>query len=167
MAAAMLPAFLWTLTPLSAQKMGYLNSLALLSQMPQVAQADTAVMRMRDSLYVEGQVRAKLLQDKYTALVKDVNEGSVPPREAQLREEEVMKGQQELEKYQQEISAWLGAQREKLYDPILDQLQKAIDEVGTEHSFQFIFDVSSLNFIVYAEESVDVTPLVKAKLGLP
>ena len=165
LAAAMLLTLV-SVSDLSAQKMGYINSLAILSQMPDVAQADTAIMLLRDSLYGEGQLRAKLLQDKYDDLVKDVDAGTVPPREAQLREEEVMKGRQDLEKYENDITQWLAVKRETFYGPALEKLQKAIDEVGTENGFQFIFDVSSLNFIVYAEESVDVTPLVKAKLGL-
>lgn len=165
LAAAMLLTLV-SVSDLSAQKMGYINSLAILSQMPDVAQADTAIMLLRDSLYGEGQLRAKLLQDKYDDLVKDVDEGTVPPREAQLREEEVMKGRQDLEKYENDITQWLAVKREVFYGPALVKLQQAIDEVGAENGFQFIFDVSSLNFIVYAEESVDVTPLVKAKLGL-
>ena len=166
MLAAGMLALLLPASNLSAQKMGYMNSIAILSEMPEIALADTAVMKLRDSLYADGEVKAKALQEKYLKYVEEVNQGTVPPKEAQVREEEIAKGQEELQQYEQQITNWLGAQREILYNPALDRLQKAIDDVGKENQFQFIFDVSTLNFIVYAEESVDVTPLVRAKLGL-
>jgi len=158
-------AALFSTGDLAAQKMGYMNSLAILSEMPEIALADTAIMKMRDSLYAEGEAKAKALQEKYLKYVEEMNQGTVPPKVAQTREEEITKEQQDLQKYEGEITAWLGKQRERLYTPALEMLQKAIDEVGKENGFQFIFDVSNLNFIVYAEESVDVTPLIRAKLG--
>jgi outer membrane protein len=151
---------------LSAQKMGYLNSVALLGAMPEIAQADTVVMFLRDSLYQEGQGKAKLLQDKYMVYMQQMQEGTLPPKEAQKQEAEIRKGQEELQAYEQEISSWLAQQREVLYGPLLDRLQNAIDEVGKENSFQFIFDISTMNIIVFAEESVDVGPLIRAKLGM-
>lgn len=151
---------------LSAQKMGYMNSLNVLSQMPEIAQADTMVMMLRDSLLTEGEKKAKALEEKYIGYMTEINQGTVPPIEIQKREAEVKKEQEALQQYEVEITEMLAARRESYYGPILDKLQKAIDEVGKENGYQFIFDVSNLNIIVFAEESEDVTALVKAKLGM-
>lgn len=153
-------------TGLSAQKMGYMNSLTVLSQMPEIAQADTMVVMLRDSLLAEGEKRAKALEEQYVKYMTEAKQGTVPPVEAQKRQAEIEKGQADLQKYEQEITNFLTAKRESYYGPILDKLQKAIDEVGKENGYQFIFDVSSMNIIVFAEESEDVTALVKAKLGI-
>ncbi|MBK7410439.1 MAG: OmpH family outer membrane protein [Saprospirales bacterium] len=153
-------------TQLSAQRMGYTNSLLLLNQMPEIAQADTAIMVLRDSLLADGESRAKLLQEKYLKYMEEAQKGILTPVESQKREAEIQKGQDDLQQYEQQIKNWLSDKREVLYGPVLEKLQQAIDEVGKENGFQFIFDVSSLNIIVYAEESEDVTPLIKAKLGL-
>ena len=158
--------FLLPASDLSAQKMGYTNYLALVSQMPEVSLADTVVMQLRDSLLQEGETRANALQDLYEKYVVDAQAGTLTPVQAQEREAKIQKGQEDLQKYEQEITKWLGLKREELYNPALTKLEKAIQEVGVENGFQFIFDVSSLNVIVYAEEQVDVTSLVKAKLGL-
>ena len=157
---------LLSFSDLSAQRMGYTNSLAILSQMPEVAKADTMVMQLRDSLLAEGESRAQVLQEKYSKYMQEVQAGTITPKEAQSREAEIQKGQEDLQQYQQEITDWLAGKREEFYNPILTRLQQAIDEVGKEKEFQFIFDVSSMNIIVYADESEDVTSLVKAKLGL-
>lgn len=157
---------LFSSSALSAQKMGYMNSLSVLSQMPDVAKADTMVMLLRDSLLAEGEARAKALEEKYVKYMDEINQGTVPPVEVQKREAEIKKEQEGLQQYEQEITGLLSAKRESYYGPILEKLQKAIDEVGKENGYQFIFDVSSMNIIVFAEESEDVTALVKAKLGI-
>ncbi len=157
---------LLSVSALQAQKMGYMNSLSVLSQMPDVAKADTMVVQLRDSLLAEGEARAKALEEKYVKYMTEINQGTVPPVEVQKREAEIKKEQEDLQKYEEEITAMLAAKRESYYGPILEKLQKAIDEVGKENGYQFIFDVSSMNIIVFAEESEDVTALVKAKLGM-
>jgi hypothetical protein len=47
----------------------------------------------------------------------------------------------------------------------LDKINKGIQDVAKEHGYSFIFD-SSAGMLLYAEESSDVTALVRAKLGL-
>ena len=50
-------------------------------------------------------------------------------------------------------------------EDFLQKVEAAIKDVGTENSFSYIFDLSMGGF-VYVDESLDVTTLVKAKLGL-
>ncbi|MCB9284762.1 MAG: OmpH family outer membrane protein [Lewinellaceae bacterium] len=162
-------ALLLSLVPfsdLSAQRLGYTNSLAILSEMPEVAKADTMIMQLRDSLVAEGESRASALKEKYTQYMQEMQAGTITPKDAKAREAEIQNGQDELQQYEQEITDWLAGKREEFYNPILSRLQQAIDEVGKENNFQFIFDVSSMNIIVYAEESEDVTAQIKEKLGL-
>ena len=45
------------------------------------------------------------------------------------------------------------------------QAQNAINEVAKEQKYTYIFDIS-LGSIVYGEESRDIMPLVKSKLGI-
>jgi Skp family chaperone for outer membrane proteins len=49
--------------------------------------------------------------------------------------------------------------------PILDKVNAAIKAVAEEHGYQFIFDAQS-GVILYADESADITALVKAKLNM-
>jgi outer membrane protein len=164
--AAVLLLSLFSTSQLSAQRMGYMNSLNLMSSMPGINEADSIVMYMRDSLVSVGEERAQKLQEKYISYMTEINQGTVPPVEIQKREAEIQKGQEELQAFEAEISEVLGRKRSELYGPILEALQKAIDEVGKEGGYQFIFDVSTVNLVIYAEEKVDVTDLVKAKLGM-
>jgi outer membrane protein len=49
---------------------------------------------------------------------------------------------------------------------LLDRVQQAINEVGKEGGYNMIFDTSVFNTILFAMDSNDIEPLVKAKLGI-
>ena len=41
-----------------------------------------------------------------------------------------------------------------------------VEQVAQENNFQLIFDTSMFNAVLFAAESEDVMPMVKAKLGI-
>ena len=84
-------------------------------------------------------------------------------RQDKVRELESI--QQRIVEFQQNAQQALGAKEQELLTPILDKARKAIEDVAKEGSFTYIFDASTGN-ILYADESENVLPLVKAKLGL-
>jgi outer membrane protein len=50
--------------------------------------------------------------------------------------------------------------------PVMEKARGAIDEVAREHGLIYVFDISQGNPIYTSEESLDMLPLVKAKLGV-
>ena len=51
--------------------------------------------------------------------------------------------------------------------PISEKIKKAISDVGKENGFIYIFEMAAGTSILYnSAESIDVTPLVKGKLGI-
>ncbi len=150
----------------SAQKLGYTNSAAILLEMPEVKQADSKLEAFQKQLEAKGQQMAEAFEEAYTRYLQDLQAGLLTPVQQQQREQALARQQEELQQFEQEAYAKLAQKREELYGPILEKLQKAIDEVGKENGYAFIFDVSSLNFILFAEESDDVTELIKKKLGI-
>ena len=67
---------------------------------------------------------------------------------------------------EQEVVDKITKKRNEILKPIIDKVNGAIQEVGKENGYAMIFDSSLYNFILSAEDSDDVTPLVKKKLGL-
>jgi outer membrane protein len=59
----------------------------------------------------------------------------------------------------------LAQKEQQLLGPIIEKVQKAINEVGTESGLVYIFDLGSQVILYHSSQSVDVAPLVKAKLG--
>ena len=58
--------------------------------------------------------------------------------------------------------------RNTLLQPIFDKVNGAIKDVAKENGYNYIFDRNAQNgsTILYADETQDVTALVKSKLGL-
>ena len=50
--------------------------------------------------------------------------------------------------------------------PIMDKALNAIKAVGKENGFTYIFDMSQGGILFNADNTEDVLPLVKKKLGL-
>ena len=53
-----------------------------------------------------------------------------------------------------------------LLQPIIDKANQAIQSIGKEKGFTYIFDVSAGAVVFFSSDSEDVMPLVKAKLGI-
>lgn len=149
-----------------AQKFGHINSGNILVEMPATKAADSVIKAFQDSLVTVGQARVKLLQEEAIAFSKRYQEGSVTPAEAQKKQEEFQKREQELAAFEQEVEEKIALKREELLGPILQQVQDAIDEIGKAGQYTMIFDTSIFNTILFAQDSDDITPQVKAKLGI-
>ncbi len=59
----------------------------------------------------------------------------------------------------------LGEKQAEGMKPILEKVNTAIEAVAKEGGFQYIFDTQA-GVILYADESADVTSLVKAKIDM-
>jgi outer membrane protein len=148
-----------------SQKFGFCNSVALLTQLPEVKAADSDLQAFQTQLTKKGQERVKALQDAATELERKKEAGTVSPKDydaqfAKLKEEE-----EGIAKYEQEVYQKLTQKREELYKPLLDKVNKAMADVATENGFSLVFDLSS-QILLFAHESLDVTTLVKTKLGI-
>ncbi len=149
-----------------SQKFGYCNSAQLLSQIPEVKAADSDLKAFQTQLTKRGQDMVKALQDAGAELQRKQDQGSISPKDyeaqgAKLKEEEAKIGA-----YEQEVYEKLSKKREELFKPILDRVNTAMKDVSTELGYMLVFD-SSTQFVLYADESLDVTKLVKTKLGIP
>lgn len=148
---------------LQAQKFGYVNSQALMAELPKVKQADSDMEAYQKQLQKKGQDMVTAFQTKVQDFQKRVEAGGVAPK---LQEEEEKKLEEERQKilaYEQEMSQLLQAKRDTLLKPILDEFNAAIKAVATEGGFTYIFDQGIL---LYQDASLDVAPLVKKKLGI-
>jgi outer membrane protein len=66
----------------------------------------------------------------------------------------------------QTASNELQSEQQKLMQPVVDKVKKAIEQVGAENSFTYIIDESTQVFLYIAPNANDVTNLVKQKLGI-
>ena len=149
---------------LSAQaqkKYGYINSQELLESMPEAKKADSAWQKYGAS--IEGQL--KDMGAEITAKYKEYDEKGKTWTDAvkEQKEKDIQRLQQSAQEFQQTAEDKISKKRSELFKPILDKAQGAIKAVGTEGGYDYIFDGAQL---LYAKDSENILPQVKAKLGI-
>lgn len=149
----------------TSPKFGYLNSQALLSEIPEVKQADANLQALQAQLEKKGQQMVADLESKYKELQRKEQSGEISPKALEDESKKLKEQEAEIGKYEQEVQKQLMSKRQETLQPILDKVNRIIKEVATENQFTYIFD-SSAGILLYAQESLDVTALVKTKLGI-
>ncbi len=159
-------AFLLTISSTTfAQKIGYCNSVMLLQEMPEVKQADSDLQAYQAQLTKRGQEMVQQLQAKDNELQKKKADGTISPKDYEDQAAKLLAEQEIIKNYEQEVYEKLGKKREELYQPILDKVNKAMSEVAKVEGYLIVLD-SSQQVILYADETLDLTKAVKAKLGI-
>ena len=149
----------------SAQKVGHVHSLQLLSQLPEIAVADSLLGLYQIELQAKGDSMLTALQKDYQAYMKESQTGSLSQIQAQAKEAALQEQQTALQGFEQAGQQLILKQRQALYDPILNKVDTAIKEVGKEEGYQMIFD-SSVQAMVFTNGAEDIMLKVMAKLGL-
>ena len=158
--------FVFTLAPANAQtpKFGHIDLQALIQIMPERATAETAFNTFQGELEeVLGEMQ-KNYQDKLMELEKLGEDASEIKRNAKITELQDM--QQRIQSYQQTAQGQLQQKQAELLQPVFDKAEKAIEEVAKAQSLIYVFDVGTKVVLYKSNQSVDVLPLVKTKLGI-
>jgi len=148
-----------------AQKFGFTNSGLLLTQIPEVKAADSDLQAFQTQLTKRGQEMVKALQEKAAELDRKQQQGTISPKDLENQSAKLKEEETAIAKYEQEVYEKLAQKREELFGPILERVNQAMADVAKENDYAFVFDSNS-QVLLYAEDSLDVTPLVKAKLGI-
>ncbi len=155
-----------TFSTVTAQKYGHLNSGNLIMSIPEALSAEKELATYRDQLIANLEKKGDALQADALKLQQDYDAGTLSQIKAEERQTALQKKGQELRQEEIEVGNKVAKKREELLKPILDKIDVALKEVGKENGYIMIFDTGIFNALLYVEESDDVMPLVKAKLGL-
>ncbi len=150
---------------LSAQKFGYLNSAELFQEIPEVKEAQANLETYQAQLQKKGQAMLTAYQTEYQTLGQKAQQGELSPKAQEVEAQKLKNKELEISKFQQESEQKIFKKNETLFKPIRDKIQAAIDAVAKENGYAYIFDYS-VGVLIYADDSTDVTGLVKAKLGM-
>lgn len=151
----------------TAQKFGYVNSTEILSSLPEMKQADVSLEAFQKQYQQKGKKMVEELQANFQDIQKKQQEGSLSPKQLEAEEKKLRDQEAEISSFEQEMMTKIQEKRAELYEPILTRVNKAIQDVATENEFKFIFDNSpGSSILLYAEADLDITELVKAKLGV-
>lgn len=147
-------------------KFGTVNPQEVFNMMPEKATAEATLKETAakyDAEFKKLQDAFAQLQAEYEKLEADA---ATPKAIKDRRMQELQETYQKIQNFQQTASQELQRTQDTLLAPIMDKIQTAIKAVGVEGGYTFIYDMS-LGVVIYAGVGAeDVTPLVKAKLGV-
>ena len=146
-------------------KIGHININELVELMPE---RDSAVVKLQNYAKELDETMQGMQQEfntKYQTYQQKNATWTAAILEAKTKELQEM--QERLQMFQQNAQQEMGQLQQQLYAPVLEKANKALDKVGTEGGFTYIFDMSAGVIIFKGASSVDLLPEVKKELGIP
>jgi len=149
---------------LSAQtlKFGHIDFQQLLQLMPEREVAQKAMTKVQGEMEAQLATMQKELQEKgkdYLAQQKTLTEAI-----RTTKEDELQSIQQRIQTFQQQAQENFQKEESKQFQPIIEKARKAIAEVGKEQGLMYVFEVNGV--LYHSEQSMELLPLVKTKLGI-
>ena len=152
-------------TTLAAQKFGYVNTQEIIQNLPEVKEANSNIEAFQMQLQKKGQEMLQAFQTKYQDLERRQQEGLISPKELEIEAQKLKEEEGKILEFEQNSQQKIVEKSESLLSPIRERIQQAINDVSAENGYTYVFDYST-GFILFADSSADVGPLVKAKLGI-
>ncbi len=146
-----------------AQKVGYVSSQSIISELPDVKAADLTVEALQKQLQKKAQEMVEKFQADYAEVQRKVENGDLSPKQQEEESKRLETRQAELGQLEQDSYKQIQDKRNELLRPIYDRVNEAIKAVAEENGFLMIVDQAVL---LYSDPSADATALVRKKLGL-
>ena len=149
-----------------AQKFGYINTTEIFNVMPDKATAENTLKSVSDKYETE----FKNLQDAFQKKMADYEaadkDATTPQAIKDRHQQELQDDYMKIQNFQQTAAQDLQRQQETLLAPITQKIQNAIQAVGAEGGFTFIFDQAAGAILYTGTNAEDISSKVKAKLGI-
>lgn len=144
-------------------KFGYIDSNELLDLMPGKDSIQKALETYGKTLQNQLQTMYQEYQNKLADYQANVNTMSTIIK--QTKEKELGDLETRIQDFQSQADTDLQNKQVELLQPMIDKARKAIEAVGREHGYTYIFD-AGVGTLLYYEKGDNILPLVKQKLGL-
>nr|AMP56114.1 outer membrane protein (OmpH-like) [uncultured bacterium] len=157
------------LAPLAAMaqdvKLAYINTQEVFSAMPELAGIETQLSTKQEEITKNGQA----LIDEFNKKVEEFDKAPATSEALQQdQQKQLAQIQERYQVYVQNSQQEMNQLQQQLLEPLNKKIADAIQAVGSENNYTFVFDVATMQSpIVYVNPTAtDITPLVKTRLGL-
>lgn len=148
--------------PPSGSPIVYLNSAEIIQSIPEAAEAqrtfDQEIAERRTELQEQAATVDSLMRDYQQ------QEAVLSPQAKEQKQQEIRTRQQQLASRRLEIENQLGDRQQELLRPILERVGTVIEAVRADREYSMVFDIATEG-VVAADPSLDITELVKSRLG--
>lgn len=151
---------------IAQNQIAYVNTAEIFSLMPEIPELENQLEKKQQEIVESEQaIRDEFNKkaEEFQAKVETASESAKADMQKQLEQLE-----ERYNMFVQNSQREMGELQQRLIAPVQDKIQRAIKEVGDEKGFAYILNVATQDSpIVYINDNtVDATPLVKAKLGI-
>lgn len=143
-------------------KFGHIDFQKVLQAMPEKAAADSALTKLTTELQTELTKMQKDLTDKSKEYLSQ--QSTLTEAVRATKQDELNSLNRRVQNFPQQAQQNISKEEERLMQPVVEKLRKAISDVAKERGLLYVFDINS--FIYHSEQSIDITEPVNAKLGI-
>ncbi|HBG70324.1 MAG: hypothetical protein A2W93_15960 [Bacteroidetes bacterium GWF2_43_63] len=144
-------------------KLGHINTNELMAEMPGRDSAQKVLQEYAKSLEDQLTLMNNEFQTKYQDYM--TNETSFLEPIKEMKQKELLDLQTRIDDFKTQAQELLSKKEAELVQPLIDKAKKAIDEVAVEKGYNYVFDTGT-GALIYYQDSDDIMPFVKAKLGM-
>jgi len=144
-------------------KLGHINSTELMQIMPGRDSAQTVLQNEMTELENTLKSMSSELETRYNDYLS--KQDAMSDLIKQTKQRELQDMQARAQEFQKNAEQQLQERQAELLKPIIDRAKKAIEEVAKENGYTYVFD-SGVGTLLYSQDSDDLMPLVKKKLGI-
>lgn len=143
-------------------RLGHVDAQAILLALPERVTAQTTI----ESQAAQYEAELKRMQEEMQAKFAEYQQKAATwPDAIRTQKERELQGMDSgLQEFAATVQEELQKLEQSLLEPMIERVQKAIDEVGMEQKFTYVFDSSTGATLYNGGE--DIAPLVRAKLGM-
>ena len=144
-------------------KIAFVNTQTIFEQAPGRAEAEQA-WNAESGKYQE---QLKRMNDSLNTLVESYQkaEATLTAAQKDTRQKAIRSRQEEYQGRAQQLEQQAGSRRDELLQPIMERIQKALDDIRAEDGYAMILNrEASGGMIVSADKNLDITDRVVARL---
>lgn len=144
-------------------KLGHINSNDLMQIMPGRDSAQTVLQAEVQELEATLKTMQAEMEKRYNEYMEGQAGWTELIRNTKQRELQDMNTR--IQEFQENAQKQLQQREQDLLKPIIDRAKKAIEDVAREGGYTYILDAGTAA-VLYSQDSDDIMPQVKKKLGL-
>lgn len=146
-------------------QVAYVNSVAVINSMPETATARQQLDQFSKTLNQQYDSKMKAFETKLVAAQQKAKNGEYTPAQQKEVETALNAEDQQLRKLESESLQQIKDKEKSLNGPIYAKVNAAIAAVAKANAIKMVLD-SSAGIVLYADQGVDLTNKVVAKLKL-
>lgn len=151
-----------------ALRIGYTNVELILAYMPEAKQMNASLRTHEEKLMQQIAVKKNYYESKVMEYKELKDKGSLPKDKDDEMRNDIVKLETEIQKFAEESEASYMKKKEEMLQPLVDKLQKAIDQVASEEGFSYVLNtnVGGTSVILKGPEEDNITIKVLKKLNI-